>query len=284
MAAAESIPGSGGPGGAGPGRLRLEGKVAIVTGAGSRGPGVGNGKAMAALFAREGANVLIVDRVRARAEETLAVIEAQAGAAGKGSAAVFEADVTEPDQTEAMVAEALRRWGRLTTLVNNVGIELRGSVMDTEPDQWDSVMRVNLRSMYLSSRAAIPRLTEAGGGAILNISSISGMRGRGNAAYAASKGGVIALTTTMAVQHASAGIRVVCIAPGPVYTPMVAGGMPPERRAERLASVPLGTEGSAWDIAWAAVFLVSDEARWITGVTLPVDGGSVSATRLARGG
>jgi NAD(P)-dependent dehydrogenase (short-subunit alcohol dehydrogenase family) len=279
---AETEPGAGGPGGAEPGRPRLEGKVAIVTGAGSRGPGVGNGKAMAVLFAREGARVLLVDRDRARAEETLAFIEQgerQAGASGEGQAAVFEADVTEPAACEAMVAEALRRWGRLTTLVNNVGIESRGSIMDTEPEEWDRVMRVNLRSMYAASRAAIPHL-EAGDAVILNIASISGLRGRGNAPYAASKGGVMSLTTTMAVQHARAGIRVVCIAPGPVYTPMVASGMPPERRAMRLSSVPLGIEGSAWDIGWAAVFLVSDEARWITGITLPVDGGSIAATRL----
>jgi NAD(P)-dependent dehydrogenase (short-subunit alcohol dehydrogenase family) len=134
--------------------------------------------------------------------------------------------------------------------------------------------------MYAASRAAIPHLRE-NGGCILNIASVSGMRGRGNAPYAASKGGVIALTTTMAVQHAPEGIRVVCIAPGPVYTPMVAGGMSPEQRAARLASVPLGVEGTAWDIGWAALFLVSDEARWITGVTLPVDGGSIAATRRA---
>ncbi|MHB8576458.1 MAG: SDR family NAD(P)-dependent oxidoreductase [Dehalococcoidia bacterium] len=279
----EHVPGDSGPGGAAPGTPRLAGKVAIVTGAGSRGPGVGNGKAMAVLFAREGARVLVVDRVRERAEETLTRIRAEIGARADDQVTAFEGDVTEPDAAAAVIAEAERRWGMLTTLVNNVGIESRGSVLDTSPDEWDRVMSVNLRSMFLCSRAAIPRMAAGGGGVILNIASISGMRGRGNAPYAASKGGVIALTTTMAIQHAAAGIRVVCIAPGPVYTPMVAGGMPPERRAARLASVPLGTEGTAWDIGWTAVFLVSDEARWITGVTVPVDGGSIAATRLDRG-
>ncbi len=274
------VPGAGGPGATGPGCGRLAQKVAIVTGAGSHGPGVGNGKAMAVLFAREGARVLLVDRVLDRAEETLARIREEVGEKqAEERVATFAADVTELDQAEAMVVEAVGRWGKLTTLVNNVGIESRGSIMDTDPDDWDRVMRVNLGSMYAASRAAIPRLKESNGSCILNIASVSGMRGRGNAPYAASKGGVIALTTTMAVQHAADGIRVVCIAPGPVYTPMGAGGMRPEQRSARLASVPLGIEGSAWDIGWAVVFLVSDEARWITGITLPVDGGSIAATR-----
>jgi len=161
-------------------------------------------------------------------------------------------------------------------------VESRGSILDTAPEDWDRVMTVNLRSMYACCRAAIPRMAAHGGGAILNISSVSGMRGRGNAPYAASKGGVIALTTTLAIQHAAQGIRVNCIAPGPVYTPMVAGGMRPETRAARLASVPPGIEGTAWDIGWAAPFLCRDEARWITGVTLPVDGGSIAAPRIPR--
>ncbi|HLZ71871.1 MAG TPA: SDR family oxidoreductase [Dehalococcoidia bacterium] len=284
MAEATELPGAGGPGGAAPGQPRLAGKVAIVTGAGSRGPGTGNGKAMALLFAREGARVLLVDQQRARAEETLTALGVLLGRDAGETAAVSEADVTDPAQAEALVAEAERRFGPLTTLVNNVGIESRGSILDTSPEDWDRVMTVNLRSMYACCRAAIPRLAAHGGGAILNISSVSGMRGRGNAPYAASKGGVIALSTTLAIQHAAQGIRVNCIAPGPVYTPMVAGGMAPETRAARLASVPLGAvglEGTAWDIGWAAVFLCSDEARWITGVTLPVDGGSIAATRRA---
>ncbi len=282
MAQANDLPGAGGTGGAGPGQPRLAGKVAIVTGAGSRGPGTGNGKAMALLFAREGARVLLVDQQRARAEETLAALSELLGRDAGETAAVHEADVTDVAQAESMVAEAERRFGPLTTLINNVGIESRGTILDTSPEDWDRVMTVNLRSMYACCRAAIPRMTERGGGSILNISSVSGMRGRGNAPYAASKGGVIALTTTLAVQHAAQGIRVNCIAPGPVYTPMVAGGMAPEMRAARLASVPLGVEGTAWDIGWAAVFLCSDEARWITGVTLPVDGGSIAATRINR--
>lgn len=282
MAEANAVPGADGPGGAGAGQPRLAGKVAIVSGAGSRGPGTGNGKAMALLLAREGARVLLVDRVRERAEATLAAMSELLGRDASDCAAVHVADATDVAQAEALVAEAERRFGPLDILVNNVGIESRGSILDTAPEDWDRVMTVNLRSMYACCRAAIPRMAAHGGGAILNISSVSGMRGRGNAPYAASKGGVIALSTTLAVQHAPQGIRVNCIAPGPVYTPMVAGGMAPETRAARLASVPLGVEGSAWDIGWAAVFLCSDEARWITGVTLPVDGGSIAATRINR--
>jgi NAD(P)-dependent dehydrogenase (short-subunit alcohol dehydrogenase family) len=259
-------------------RPRLEGKVAIVTGAGSSGPGVGTGKAISVLFAREGARVLLVDRIATPAEETLAAIRDEGG-----DASVVEADVRNPADCQAMVDTARARYGRLDILVNNVGILGPGSVVDVQEDDWDRVLDVNLKSMMLTSKYAIPAMI-AGGGAIVNIASIAGLRaGSGGASipYSVSKGGVIALTTQMAVHHGRDNIRVNGIAPGHIYTPMVAAGMTEEMRDLRRRAGPLGTEGTAWDIAWAAVFLASDEARWITGVVLPVDAGLLATTPLA---
>lgn len=253
---------------------RLAGKVAIVTGAGSRGPGVGNGKAAAILFAREGAKVVLVDQLLERAEETQRVIREEGG-----ECAAFEADVTREAAAKAMIAFTLERYGKLNILHNNVGIGSPNSVLDITEEQWDRVMAVNVKSMLFSCKYAIPPMRDTGGGAIINISSVAGMRGHGLVAYAASKGGVMALTRTLAVQHAQDKIRVNCIAPGPVYTPLVAENMTPERREARRLSVPLETEGTAWDVAWAAVYLASDEARWVTGVVLPVDGGITATTR-----
>ncbi len=247
---------------------RLEGKVAIVTGAGSRGPGTGNGKATAVLFAREGARVLLVDRVPERAEETRAAISAEGG-----EASVFTADVTAEEDCRAMVAAAVARYGRLDILQNNVGIESRGSVVDMELDDWDRVMAVNLKSIVLTGRFAIPQMVASGGGSIINISSTAALRPRVMAAYSTSKGAVIALTQSMAVTHGRDNVRVNCILPGTVYTPMVAGGMSDELRRRRRLATALETEGNAWDVGWAAVFLASDEARWITGIVLPVEAG-----------
>ena len=256
---------------------RLAGKVAIVTGAGSRAEGIGNGRATAVLFAREGARVLCVDREKDKAEATRAMIAAEGG-----EAAVLDADVTRSADCRAMVDEAVRRWGRLDILDNNVGIGGRASVVEVEEGDWDHMMRVNVTSMMLTSKHAIPAMAKGGGGAIVNISSISALRPRGLTPYTVSKGAVIALTRAMAVDHAAQGIRVNCIAPGPVYTPMVyAGGMTPELRDQRRRASPLGIEGTGWDIANAAVFLASDEARYITGVVLPVDGG-VTLTSASR--
>jgi NAD(P)-dependent dehydrogenase (short-subunit alcohol dehydrogenase family) len=256
---------------------RLAGKVAIVTGAGSRAEGIGNGRATAVLFAREGARVLCVDREKDKAEATRAMIAAEGG-----EAAVLEADVTRSADCRAMVDEAVRRWGRLDILDNNVGIGGRASVVEVEEGDWDHMMRVNVTSMMLTSKHAIPAMAKGGGGAIVNISSISALRPRGLTPYTVSKGAVIALTRAMAIDHAGQGIRVNCIAPGPVYTPMVyAGGMTPELRDQRRRASPLGIEGTGWDIANAAVFLASDEARYITGVVLPVDGG-VTLTSASR--
>ena len=257
-------------------RLRLEGKVAIVTGAGSRGEGVGNGKAAAVLFAREGAKVVLVDMQLEAANETLAMVEAEAG---KGMAASFQADVTSDDDCKALVDFTIEQYGRLDILDNNVGNSYRKTVVDIDPDEWDQYMALNLKSMVLTSKHAIPRMIESGGGSIVNISSISGVRSGKDPVYTASKAGVIGLTISMAGDHGREGIRVNAIAPGPVYTPMVAWRLSDEQRAYRKNTTVLGTEGTPWDVGWAAVFLASDEAKWVTGTVLTVDGGSSIVSR-----
>ena len=247
---------------------RLQDKVAIVTGAGSRGDVMGNGKAVSILFAREGAKVLLVDNVEGRAAKTLQAIEAEGG-----EASVFVADVTSEDDCRAMVQAALDRYDGLHVLHNNVGINGPGRVTEVSQDEWDRVMSVNLTSMILASKYAIPAMIAAGGGAIVNVSSISAIRPRGMTPYTVSKGAIVPLTQAMAIDHAPDGIRVNCILPGPAYTSMVAGGMSAEMRAVRRQASPLKVEGNSWDIAYAALYLASDEARWVTGVALPVDGG-----------
>ncbi len=249
---------------------RLEDKVAIVTGAGSQvDDGIGTGRAAAVLFAREGARVLLVDRKPEAAEQTRELIK-QEGA----TAEVFAADVTSSEDCAAMVARAVELWGRLDILDNNVGIGGRGTVVDVEEEDWERVMRVNVTGMMLASKHAVPAMAESGGGAIVNIASIAAMRPRGLTPYSVSKGAVISLTQALAVDHARDGIRANCIAPGPIYTPMVyAGGMSVELRERRKNASLLRIEGSGWDVGYAALFLASDEARYITGVVLPVDGG-----------
>ena len=248
----------------------LAGKVAIVTGGGARGDGIGNGRAAAILLARAGARVLVVDRDKALAERTLAMI---AEADGEGE--VCEADVATDAGCEAMVATALQRWGRLDVLDNNVGVGSRGSVVEESEEGWERVMRLNVASMFLASKHAVPAMIRGDeGGAIVNVSSIAALRPRGLTAYSTSKGAVIALTRAMAVDHARDGIRVNCVAPGPVYTPMVYGrGMSDEARERRRRASLLGIEGTGWDIGNAVVFLASARARYITGQVLIVDGG-----------
>ena len=262
-----------------PSAPRLQGKVAIVTGAGSRAAGIGNGRAAAILFAREGARVLLVDQQAEHAEETLAAIKAEGG-----EAEVFAGDVTSADDCRTMVERAVSRWGKLDILDNNVGIGGAGSVVEVSEEDWDRVMSVNVKSMMLTGKFAVPAMVESGGGSIINISSISALRPRGLTPYSASKGAVIALTRAMAIDHAAQGVRVNCIAPGPVYTPMVySGGMTEDARERRRRASPLGIEGTGWDIGYAALFLASDEARYITGQVLVVDGG-VTIASPARGG
>jgi NAD(P)-dependent dehydrogenase (short-subunit alcohol dehydrogenase family) len=252
---------------------RLAGKIAIVTGAGSRGPGVGNGKATAILMAREGARVLCVDAQKDRAEETVALIHAE-----RGEALAFAADVTRKADCDAMVAEADSRWGGLDVLHNNVGIESRQLLMDTTEEEWDRVMAVDLKSMLLATQAAVPALERRGGGAITCVSSVAALRGAGRTAYAAAKAGVLGFVVSVAIQLAPKAIRVNAIAPGTVWTPMVED-LGSEMRERRRRAIPLGVEGTAWDVGWAAVYLASAEARWVTGHTLVVDGGLTLTTR-----
>ena len=248
----------------------LVGKVAIVAGGGAVGDGIGNGRAAAILLARAGTRVLVVDRDLALAERTVAMI-----AAAGDTAAAHQADLTNNSQCRDMVTAALDRFGRLDFLDNNVGIGSRGTVVDEDPEAWRRVMQVNVEALFLAAKHAIPAMIKtAGRGAIVNISSISALRPRGLTAYSTSKGAVIALTRAMAIDHAADGIRVNCVAPGPVYTPMVyARGMSAEARERRRKSAALGIEGTGWDVGHAVRFLLSDHARYITGQTLVVDGG-----------
>ena len=252
---------------------RLEGRVAIVTGAGSSGPGVGNGRATATLFAREGARVLLADLAVERAEETRQMIAEEGG-----ESSTFQADVTNADDCRRMVDACIERYGRLDILDNNVGISRRGTVVEVSEEDWDHIMAVNVKSIVLASKYAIPRMMEVGGGAIINISSIAGLRAHSSTPYTASKAAVIGLTISMAADHGPDGIRTNCIAPGLVYTPMVAPRMDDDLRQIRSGSAPLRTEGTAWDVGNAALFLASDEARWINGVVLPVDAGLVATS------
>ena len=249
---------------------RLKGKVAVVTGAGSSGPGVGNGKAAAILFAREGASVLCVDLVGERALETVAIIE-DAG----GIASMFQADVSRQADCQAMAAAAVERYGRIDILQNNVGIPSRQALADITEDEWDHHFVVNVRSMAMAAQAVAPHMIEAGGGSIINLSSIAAVRAypATSTAYTTSKSAAIGLTVALAGQLGEHRIRVNAVAPGQVYTPLVAPRLTPESRQARGTSGVIKDEGNAWDIGWASVFLASDEARWITGQTLFVDAG-----------
>jgi NAD(P)-dependent dehydrogenase (short-subunit alcohol dehydrogenase family) len=250
--------------------LGLAGKVAIVTGGGAVGDGIGNGRAAAILLARAGTKVLVADREFNLAQRTVEMISAEGG-----TAVAIATDVTDEAQCAIMVQTTLDRFGRLDFLDNNVGINSRGSVTCSTLESWHRVMQVNIDSMFLSSRHAIPAMINyAGGGAIVNVSSISALRPKGNTAYSTSKGAVIALTRAMAVDHGRDHIRVNCVAPGPVFTPLVYGpGMSEATRDLRRRASVLGIEGTGWDIGYAVRFLLSDHARFITGQTLVVDGG-----------
>jgi NAD(P)-dependent dehydrogenase (short-subunit alcohol dehydrogenase family) len=250
---------------------RLAGKVAIVTGAAAQAEGVGNGSAVATLFAREGASVVLVNRNLERAQALQAAIRAEGG-----EAAAFAADVTDPAATEAMAAFAAERYGRLDILHNNVGVGAAGNTVTQSLDDWNRIVAANLTSAMLACRACIPRMREAGGGSIINVSSSAGMLGlsgtSGAVAYSAAKAGLQGLTLSVAADHAAEGIRANCLIVGTVFTPLVRG-LGEDGRERRRMAVPLQTEGTGWDVAYAAVYLASDESRWVTGVMLPIDGG-----------
>ena len=260
---------------------RVEGKVAIVTGAGSTpGPGIGTGKGTAVVLAREGASVLLVDLHPERADETRRMIEDDGG-----TAEVFAADATRAADCEAMVQAAVDAFGTVDILVNNIGLASLGTVVDTSEEAWDRAFDINLRTAFLSAKYAVPVMAAQGSGSIVNISSISALRGDGTVAYSAAKGGLTAMTVDMAYSHGRQGIRVNAIAPGHITTPMVASVSAAGPRAEFMDTLRseaglLGTPGTGWDVGYAAAFLASDEARWITGVVLPVDSGVLSVTPL----
>jgi NAD(P)-dependent dehydrogenase (short-subunit alcohol dehydrogenase family) len=256
---------------------RLADKVAIVTGGGSRSDGIGTGRGAAILFARHGAKVLVVDRDLAAADKTVSMIAEEGGVAEP-----YVADLTSPDSCDAMVARAVELWGRLDILDNNLGTEGAGTILEVDDAFWDQVFELNLKTVVHASRSAIPVMVAGGGGSIINLSSISATHPRGLTAYTTAKAAVSALTRAMAIDHGPAGIRVNAIAPGPLYTPMVfSEGMTDELRDRRRAASILNVEGTGWDIGYAAVFLASDEARYITGQILAVDGG-VSIRSPAR--
>jgi NAD(P)-dependent dehydrogenase (short-subunit alcohol dehydrogenase family) len=242
--------------------------VAIVAGAGASGPVIGNGQATAILFAREGAKVLCADAVQERAQATVDMIAREGGAAS-----AVRADVSKAADCKAMVQAAVERYGRLDVLDNNVGISVRADVLEVTEDEWDRVMAVNVKSIMLAAKYAIPHMVKAGGGSIINISSVAGLRANQSTPYSTSKAAIVGLTRSMAGDHGRAGIRVNCILPGLIYGPMTAPRMDEDMRRRRREAGALGTEGTGWDVASAALFLASDESRWITGVALPVDAG-----------
>jgi NAD(P)-dependent dehydrogenase (short-subunit alcohol dehydrogenase family) len=251
---------------------RMKDKVAIVTGAAPRGEGLGNGMACALMFASEGAKVVLVNRTRERADKLAEHIRSEGG-----EAHVIAADVTEEDQIRAMVAETMDKYGRLDVLHNNAGIGGGGPLEKTDLEQWNRVFALNLTGVMLCCRAAVPAMRANGGGSIINVSSIAGASGLlresgGAAAYTASKAGLHGLTMSIAADYAKEQIRCNTLVVGSVYTPMVAH-QGDEARKRRAQMVPLMTEGTAWDIAYAATYLASDESRWVTGIALPVDGG-----------
>lgn len=253
---------------------RLAGKVAIVTGAAPRAAGVGNGSAVATLFAREGADVVLVNRSAERAAELQRAIEQEGG-----RCSVCVADVTRPEEVERMVATVVERYGGLDILHNNVGFGGRSRAEDMREEEWDRVLGGNLKSVLWTCKYGIAHLRRRGGGSIINVSSIAGAVGLrdpeiGLLAYSTAKAGVIGLSRSLAAEYAVDGIRVNCIIVGMVDTPMVAK-LPADAREKRRLAVPLQSTGTGWDVGWAAVYLASDESRWVTGIELPVDAGQM---------
>lgn len=257
---------------------RLRDKVAIVVGGGQTpGETIGNGKATAILFAREGATVVVVDRDEAAAEDTRAAIAAEGG-----RASVVVADVTRAADCARLVDAAIAAHGRVDVLHNNVGIGIVGGPVELAEADWDKVVDVNLKSMYLTCKHALPHMERQGAGAIINVSSLASLRCSPvpMLVYNTTKAGVNALTRSIAMQYAAKGVRANAILPGLIHTPMAVDAVVQRYGVDRdklvrgrNQAVPMQRMGEAWDVAWAAVYLASDEARYVTGVLLPVDGG-----------
>ena len=256
---------------------RLEGKVALVVGAGKRGDLAGTGYASAMLFAKEGAKVVLADYDLGRAEAAQRDI-----AAAGGESRIAQADVTQEDDIRAMIDACQREYGGLHILFNNVATAGLGMVTEIEEADLDNTLAINLKSALLTCKHAVPLMTDSGGGSIINIASIDGLRAgfKRNVPYAVTKAGLVQLSRVMAVHHGRDNIRVNAIAPGHIHGAFVRTLAADTRDLRRRAG-PLGTEGTAWDVAWAAVFLASDEARWISGLVLPIDAGLLAATPLS---
>lgn len=256
---------------------RLKGWRAIVTGAGTLGDGIGTGKAISALFAAEGAKVALFDLDGPRAQTTLELVSTLGG-----EARIFTGNVADPQDAQRMTAEALEWLGGLDVLVNNIGIASGAGQLHAVPQaDIDRLMAVNFGTIINMCREAIPALLAGQGKAIVNIASVAGMLAHGNTAYGPSKAAVIQLTAELAVMYGRQGIRANCVAPGHIMTPMVEAHVKGEHRRVRTAIAPIGIEGDAWDIAQAALFLAGPESRFITGMTLPVDGGVTVVGPLA---
>jgi NAD(P)-dependent dehydrogenase (short-subunit alcohol dehydrogenase family) len=257
---------------------RLQDKVAIVTGAGSVGPGWGNGRATAVRFAEEGAKIFAVDRNLDSTAETVERVKAVGG-----DIVVHQCDVTDSKSVAAMVAACVARYGRVDVLVNNVGGSAHGGPVEMSEEVWDAQIDFNLKSVFLTLKHVLPVMERQNGGSIVNLASTSGIRFTGafQIGYAATKAGVIQLSRVVAVQYATKGIRVNTVVPGQLHTPMVearlarqrAGGDVEALLAQRLKRIPVGFAGDGRDTANAALFLASDEARFVTGTELVVDGG-----------
>ncbi|EJL85370.1 dehydrogenase of unknown specificity, short-chain alcohol dehydrogenase [Polaromonas sp. CF318] len=257
---------------------RLAGKVAFVTGAGSVGPGWGNGRAIAVRFAQEGARVFAVDRDTERLQETVRLVE-EAG----GEIATAQCDVTQSASIAQVVEACVARFGRIDVLVNNVGGSAAGGPVEMAEETWDAQIDHNLKSVFLACKHVLPLMEAQAAGAIVNIASTSGLRWTGSAqvAYASTKAGVMQFSRVVAVQYAKAGIRVNTVVPGQLYTPMVdvrlakqrTGGDVTALLQQRQSRIPLPFMGDGRDTAHAALFLASDEARFITGAEIVVDGG-----------
>jgi len=264
---------------------RLKGKAAIVFGAGSSGPGWGNGKAAAVAYAREGARIACVDLVLEAAEETASIIGKEGG-----EAIAVAADVTDTRSIEGAVAQVVAHFGRIDILHNNVGVTHMGGPLELTEEQFEAALKLNIGPVYRTAKAVIPHMLRLGGGAIINISSLAAIRWTGYPyfAYYATKAAVNQATVALAMQYARQGIRANCIMPGLIDTPLIYRQISgqyasvEEMVAARNAAVPMGRMGSAWDVANAAVFLASDEAQFITGVCLPVDGGQSCAVSEFR--
>jgi NAD(P)-dependent dehydrogenase (short-subunit alcohol dehydrogenase family) len=247
----------------------LDGRVAVVTGAGSIREGVGNGKAVAIRFAREGARVFAIDRNQEAVEETAAMIRAEGG-----EVLVGIGDVSRPEECARLVAECRDRFGAPHILHNNVGIGVPGELADISDEAWRRAFAVNVDSMLLMTREVVPGMAEAGGGSIINVSTVASVRSFPGVAYGTTKGAVNSLTITLAGRLARQNIRVNAILPGYIDTPLVAPVWADERVRElNLRQVPMRRFGTAWEIASVALFLASDESSYVTGVLLPVDGG-----------